>query len=320
MKRFLIAKAQLFIWVFRKLHPIFDLFLGRLYFWIRPANKTEKKFTISICACFKNEAAYLKEWIEYHRIVGVEHFYLYNNESSDDYMRVLGPYLSEGLVTLVDFPGKGIQHKVYAHCIKSHHADNEWLAMIDLDEFICQLHDVGIDPELPRLGDYLKRYRKYPAIKIWWKQFGSGGNINKDDDALVIERYVSCEPNDVKYNWPKCMLNMDFWDVIDPAGIHNFNTHIKFLGYTLKIPAFNEIWFSERLSKTFRGLQVNHYALKSYDEFIKRKMTNGRADHVVLEGEVYLSRKTFYWIDFRCTERDYSILRRLAELKIKMKQ
>ena len=40
---------------------------------------SEKKYKLSICAIFKNEANYLKEWIEYHRMVGVEHFYLYNS-------------------------------------------------------------------------------------------------------------------------------------------------------------------------------------------------------------------------------------------------
>ncbi len=34
------------------------------------------KFNVSLCAIFKDEADYLKEWIEFHRIVGVEHFYM----------------------------------------------------------------------------------------------------------------------------------------------------------------------------------------------------------------------------------------------------
>ncbi len=36
---------------------------------------------MSLCAIFKDEADYLREWIEFHRIVGVEHFYLYNNSN-----------------------------------------------------------------------------------------------------------------------------------------------------------------------------------------------------------------------------------------------
>ena len=43
-----------------------------------PQNHSTKKHQLSICAIFKNEAKFLKEWIEYHRLVGVDHFYLYD--------------------------------------------------------------------------------------------------------------------------------------------------------------------------------------------------------------------------------------------------
>ena len=62
-----------------------------------------KKYKVAICAIFKNEALYLKEWIEYHKIVGVEHFYLYNNNSEDNYEAILAPYIQDGTVTLTQW-------------------------------------------------------------------------------------------------------------------------------------------------------------------------------------------------------------------------
>ena len=56
------------------------------------------------CAVFQNEARFLKEWIEYHRLVGVEKFYLYNNNSTDAFNTVLYPYLNNGVVELIDWP------------------------------------------------------------------------------------------------------------------------------------------------------------------------------------------------------------------------
>ena len=41
------------------------------------------KYYFSICAIFKDESLSIKEWIEYHKLIGVEHFYLYNNNSTD---------------------------------------------------------------------------------------------------------------------------------------------------------------------------------------------------------------------------------------------
>ena len=64
-----------------------------------------KKYNLSICAIFKNEGRYIKEWIEYHRLVGVDHFYLYSNNTSDRSLNVLKPYIKKGLITLVNWPG-----------------------------------------------------------------------------------------------------------------------------------------------------------------------------------------------------------------------
>lgn len=56
-----------------------------------------KQYKVSVCAIFKNEAPYLKEWIEFNRIVGVEHFYLYNNNSEDNYEEIIAPYIKKVL-------------------------------------------------------------------------------------------------------------------------------------------------------------------------------------------------------------------------------
>ena len=63
-------------------------------------------YDLAVTAIFKNEGRYLKEWLDYHLFAGVEHFYLYNNDSSDNYAEVLAPYIEKNLVTLTDVPGK----------------------------------------------------------------------------------------------------------------------------------------------------------------------------------------------------------------------
>ena len=72
---------------------------------------------LSACLCFKNAATYLAEWLAFYTTLGVDHFFLYNNESSDRHEDVLAPYLAAGSATLIDYPGKGIQHALYAHCL-----------------------------------------------------------------------------------------------------------------------------------------------------------------------------------------------------------
>ncbi len=59
---------------------------------------------LAVAAIFRNEAPYLAEWIEFHRLVGVEKFYLFNNLSADEYLTVLQPYIDDDIVELIEWP------------------------------------------------------------------------------------------------------------------------------------------------------------------------------------------------------------------------
>ena len=61
-------------------------------------HQNKYKYDLAVVAIMKNEGPYLKEWIEFHKLVGVQKFYLYDNESNDDSRKILEPYIKEGLV------------------------------------------------------------------------------------------------------------------------------------------------------------------------------------------------------------------------------
>jgi hypothetical protein len=92
---------------------------------------------LAICAIFRNEAPYLREWIEFHRLVGVQKFHLYQNRSEDDYESVLRPYIDEGLVDLTDWPRQPpCQIESYRDFISQHAGKPWWVAFLDCDEFL----------------------------------------------------------------------------------------------------------------------------------------------------------------------------------------
>jgi hypothetical protein len=328
------AFSQVKLFLVKLAKNIYMLFVHVFFYALTKSlpfkKKPKKKYDLAICACFKNEAHYLQEWIEYHRLIGVDHFYLFNNESEDAYQAILKKYISEGIVTIKDFPGKGIQFDVYRSCILQHHQEVTWLAMIDLDEFICLKYDFSgkmiwseaaqayaVKSEVS-ISQWLDQFSHYPVLKIWWKQFGSSGLIQRDLRGLVIEDFTFCEADGIAYNYTKCILNMHYWDQIDPAGIHDFKTTFCLGLFSLKIAALNVAGFFDGFAKRFRPVQINHYTNKSYDEYVNRKMRNGRADHIVRKGEVPVPLESFHWVDHRSTERDFSIQRFLTQLKLRL--
>ena len=155
---------------------------------IRPhQNSTEeKKYDVVVGAIFKNEAKYLKEWIEFNRIVGVQHFYMYNNFSDDNYMEVLEPYIQEGIVDLIDWPVKQGQISAYKDCYDKHRKDAKWIGFIDIDEYI-------VPNKMDSIYDFLKLFEKNrAAVIVNWRIFGTSGHIEKNMNETMVERYTVC--------------------------------------------------------------------------------------------------------------------------------
>lgn len=168
-------------------------------------------FDVSVCAIFQDEGPYLKEWIEYHRMLGVEHFYLYNNESTDNWQEVLAPYIKKKVVEVTHWPSPRDQDwipyqiKAYNHCIRKVEKETKWLAIIDIDEFIVPVKENN-------LKKLLKNYDGEGGLQIFWLFFGTSGIAKIPDNMTTVEalthRAVTTYP--ANYNFktivrPKCV-------------------------------------------------------------------------------------------------------------------
>ena len=93
------------------------------------------KYYLSLCTIIKNER-YLEEFIIYYIIIGVEHFYIYDNESTPSIRERLNkPFFNE-ICTIIDFPGKHKQLPAYQHFINTFRNETEWAVVCDGDEYI----------------------------------------------------------------------------------------------------------------------------------------------------------------------------------------
>ena len=150
------------------------LILQFSFYSITESLERNYKYDVSICAIFQNESDYLREWIEFHKLVGVEHFYLFNHLSTDNYKSVLAPYIKSGLVELIQWPYKKgdlttwnyIQCKAYNHAIKLGFYKSKWIAFIDIDEFLFPV-------EVNTLQEFLVGYEKEKGLCVNWQMYGT---------------------------------------------------------------------------------------------------------------------------------------------------
>lgn len=92
-------------------------------------------YYLAALATFKNEAMILKEWIEHHKWQEFDHIFLINNNSNDDYMSILRPYIKEGYITLFNLPGKYQQIPNYNMAFQCVRNSVKWLSISDIDEY-----------------------------------------------------------------------------------------------------------------------------------------------------------------------------------------
>lgn len=245
------------------LYFIFIQFSGILH---RNINYSYK---LSIVAIIKNEADYLDEWIKYHKIIGVEHFYLFNNESDDNTEKILRKYVKEGTVTLIDFPGRERQHDAYNYALNTWRNESEYMAFIDADEFLFL--DVGDGNLYSCVSSLLKKYSAHVLV-VNWCIFGSSHKKEKPE-GLVIENYVWRSNKNNEYN-------KHIKTICNPRRVIGFRSSHYVTGLANRyVVGTNGKQVSGALSNEvcFDYLRINHYFTKSLYEF-EKKRKRGMAD------------------------------------------
>jgi Glycosyltransferase family 92 len=219
---------------------------------------------LSVCAIYRDEADYLAEWIEFHRLVGVERFFLYNNFSADHHRDVLAPYIEEGIVNVRDWhvlDGRVGQIPAYDDALRWHRYDSRWIAFIDLDEF---LFSPGGEP----LPEVLAEYEEWPAVALRWAMFGTAGHRTRQP-GLVIESYSRRIAFDG---------NINMKTVADPTRVtsclsaHHFEYAYLSAVDENRLPVTG----TRTASDSVERLRLNHYHWKSEEEYIA-KCTRMRA-------------------------------------------
>lgn len=88
-------------------------------------------------------AAQVPEWVAYHQLQGVEHFFLYINDDLSKVRQHLEPLVKRGLVTVIDWqwPEEYRGHHQFQQaeqngCLMRMRGQARWVALTDLDEFV----------------------------------------------------------------------------------------------------------------------------------------------------------------------------------------
>ncbi len=134
---------------------------------------------------FKNEASFLKEWLDFHFAHGVDFIRLTNDGSADDFAAVLEPYRQMGLLEWedsIDHPNFYVREEFHKNrALRDLEKSYQWIAFIDSDEFIFPLPGEGIKTHLPES-------EKCGGIALNWQMYGTAHVEKIEAGEFLIER------------------------------------------------------------------------------------------------------------------------------------
>jgi glycosyltransferase involved in cell wall biosynthesis len=171
---------------------------------------------MAICAIVKDEAPYLAEWIEHHKLIGFDYILLYNDGSTDDTQCVLDAYAEKSDVTRIpedigseymkDLPWlhsgqipNNPQQAIFEVCrrylvdeeLKRDVVGSTWMLTTDVDEFLW--FDIQFGDARSALVAMISKLRSNQSdvrsARIPYRLFGSSGKESYED-GLVMERFV----------------------------------------------------------------------------------------------------------------------------------
>jgi hypothetical protein len=257
IKRNEIARTGLFLVqnVFSLTQP--EELAGRQQF--RP---TTPRFNCVMFSRCLNEKRFIREWIAHHLILGIDHFYIYDNGSSDGTLDELAPLVEAGILTLISWPQRPASPSCDRHFFQTFGHDAAWVARFDIDEFLV-LED-GLS-----LRELLRINARYPAIAIPCRRFGSSYH-RTIPNGLVREHFVRAEAH----------LDGHVKVIANPKEARRYrNPH-------------NLYYRRARLARTADGMRaygsfarvsarspavINHYVFRSSEDFAS-KATRGSGD------------------------------------------
>lgn len=100
----------------------------------------EPKQQYSLFLYTNDDSQRITEWIAYHQLIGINHFYIYAyHEDPTLFYQQLLPYLnaSSPCVTYYHYPEPGNAHQAFCHFFRNYAHETKWILWLNIDEFLC---------------------------------------------------------------------------------------------------------------------------------------------------------------------------------------
>lgn len=225
------------------------------------------KCNLAMMSMFRDETRFLREWVEYHRIVGVDRFYLLCCDDAEELpavRRALAPYEDILDWAVFDDRSENWQMRAWIRLLDLYGDRCKWACMTDVDAFLLPMRGDTVPP-------LLEPYDKegIAGVGVYVSTFGDSGL--RRSPALQVRDLVCRAPLDAPCNWTANFIIRP--DRNEPAG--------PVVGYRMPLPGFRmvdtagvDVTHSKKRPGPMDLLRLNHYSIRSAEDW-GRKVARG---------------------------------------------
>ena len=212
------------------------------------ASRKSKKYFLTMCTMTKDMDRYIPHWLDYHKMMGVEHVYIYDNSPKSFLPRTAATYIRDDFLTVIPWAHVHSPNKTYLEvqvasendCMWRHKHTSQWMIKIDVDEFLQPL-----DPRRPTIPDYLKdkdlNLEQLGSVRVQNWFFCRHTVINYGLKSLRKTRSVF-ERNLIRHAEPTPINRGRDKAIARPANVHLYKIHgVKLGGDTVTLSPTTEM-------------------------------------------------------------------------------
>lgn len=228
----------------------------------------------------KDEGPYILEWVAFHHLAGFTDMLVYTNDSTDGTDEMLDALATVGLVSRQDNPPMGSKppqsralQRAQAHPLVQR---SDWIMVLDFDEFL------SIRTDSRRIDDLIDIVieNEATAMSLTWRFFGSNG-IARVDDRPVTSRFLGAARTDFVQGYgiktlfraePDLRLAIHRPHLSKEARSAG-DVPLRWVnGSGRMVDGRVMTWRQTRRSVGYGFGQVNHYGVKSGEEYLMRRL------------------------------------------------
>lgn len=256
-----------------------------------------------VATFIKNKRSYVREWLEFHIMMGINKFIFYDNMSEDGLFDLLHPYIQTGQVDYYEWPPKNevkleTEDKLLEEHFKNYlkgcldgklwecqvaafddglikaRGKARWFAAIDVDEYFYIPEDLYIgDYQNQPLVKVFKEMESYNIVKIVGQHFGTSGWYSaprRGDDQITSQLMIKTHLHHKRYTtYPLFQVNDHVKPIVNPfcffgAAVHGYFSDGNWINnISIKILDFND-----------GIIHMNHYGWPSLLEVEEKVILN----------------------------------------------